>query len=109
MVNKNYKELYLDVKKSYEELKILNGIITEITQSSDLNRVFKSTINTVLRYVGFESASLLTINEPQEELVLHSHVGHPPEYILRISSYRFKKGMCFVGLAWEHSAPIYIL
>lgn len=107
MISKNYKELYLEVKKKHEELKILNSIVTQITQFSDLNKVFKATIDTVLRHVGFESASLLTINETQEELILYSHVGHSSEYTLSTSSYRFKRGMCFVGLAWEHSAPIY--
>ncbi|MFQ5956372.1 MAG: HD domain-containing phosphohydrolase [Candidatus Brocadiales bacterium] len=107
MASKNYKELYLEVKKKYEELKIINNIITHITRFSDLNKVSASAMDMVIKHVGLTSASILIINEQQEELVLYSHVGYPAEYIRNIRFSRYKKGTGLVGLAWEHSTPVY--
>lgn len=107
MAEKNYKELYLAEKRRNEELGILNSIIAQITQCSDLSRVLRSAVDMVMKHVGFTSASVLIINEQQDELVLHSHISYPAEYILTTSTFGYKRGMGLMGLAWEHSAPVY--
>lgn len=107
MLEGNYKELYHRFKKENEELRILNNVLTQVTRSYDLDKLFNYTLDAALKHLMLQAGGILIVEEEQEELVLHTYKGYPTEYALNIRSMRYRRKMGLAGLAWDSCGPIY--